>query len=71
MPDEAGIQQIASKFQGWAESLSSEEQSTLAEWWSNMAGSEVSAYVAEWWQQPGAWAQAWAGTWSEWSGWSE
>jgi hypothetical protein len=64
MAGNAEIQSVASKFQAWAGSLSSDEQATLAQWWSSVAGDEVSGFSAEWWQAPGAWAQAWTGSWN-------
>jgi hypothetical protein len=60
MPDQATIDGVASKFQMWAESLSPEEQRTLAEWLSNVGNQDVSAHMAgEWWHESGAWSRAW------------
>jgi hypothetical protein len=65
MPDQATTESVAGKFQTWAESLSPEEQRTLAEWLSNVGNQDVSAHMAgEWWQESGAWSRAWNDSWS-------
>jgi hypothetical protein len=65
MPDQAMTGSVASKFQTWAESLSPDEQRTLAEWMSNIGNQDVSAHMAgEWWQESGAWSRAWSDSWS-------
>ena len=62
MPDQATIDSVASKFQSWAESLSADEQRTLAEWLTR--DRDVTAHSAEnWWQESGAWSRAWTGDW--------
>jgi hypothetical protein len=65
MADQATIDALASKFQAWAEGLSSDEQTALAEWIADLAGIDVSAHwEANWWQQPGAWSRTWTKTWT-------
>jgi hypothetical protein len=70
MPDEGTVESVASKFQAWAESLTPEEQGTLANWWENIRPDdrdEVEAHSADdWWNQDGAWSRAWADSWSWW-----
>ena len=65
MPDQVVIEGVGRKFQGWAESLSDEEQETLAEWLTQVRGEDVEAHWdADWWQQPEAWLSAWADIWA-------
>lgn len=64
MADQATIDNLAEKFQQWAETLSGEEQATLAEWMNRLRG-DVSAHRADkWWDEPGAWAEYWSQSWS-------
>lgn len=65
MPDQGTIDSVAQKFQAWAESLPTEEQSTLAEWLGNVGDEDVTAHWrSNWWQESGAWSRAWADSWS-------
>jgi hypothetical protein len=65
MADQAMIDTLASKFQAWAESLSADEQTALAEWIADLAGIDVAAHwEANWWQQPGAWSRTWTESWT-------
>lgn len=58
MPDQATVDSVASKFQTWAETLTPDEQWTLASWLKEDA--DVMAHSASaWWQEPSAWADAW------------
>lgn len=64
MADQATIDNLAEKFQQWAETLSGEEQATLAEWMDRLRG-DVSAHRAgTWWDETGAWAEYWSQSWS-------
>jgi hypothetical protein len=64
VPDQATMDSVASKFQMWAESLSADEQETLASWLSSMGDESVMAHSSmNWWQEPGAWSEAWASSW--------
>jgi len=64
VPDQAMMDSVASKFQMWAESLSADEQETLASWLSSVGDQDVSGHSAgTWWQEPGAWSEAWASSW--------
>jgi hypothetical protein len=67
MPDKDTIQQVGSKLQAWADSLSSDEQAALAQWWQQWSGDDVKGYTANWWQSPDAWSSAWTESWSSWS----
>jgi hypothetical protein len=52
------------QFQAWAESISDEEQETLAEWVARVGGEDVEAHWgAGWWQQSEASVSAWADIW--------
>jgi hypothetical protein len=64
VPDQATRDSVASKFQSWAESLSADEQETLASWLTRVGDQSVTAHSAgNWWQESGAWSRAWASSW--------
>ena len=55
---------VAGKFQSWAESLSADEQETLASWLTSVTDQSVAPHSAEsWWQESGAWSNAWSSSW--------
>ena len=58
MASEQTVDRIAAKFQQWAETLSAEEQKTLAEWMVRLQKDEARGYSARWYVAPGAWSQA-------------
>jgi hypothetical protein len=64
MADQATIESMAGKFQSWAQSLSDQEQATLAEWIGRFGGEDVIAHRAGWWQEPDAWSAAWSQSWT-------
>jgi hypothetical protein len=65
MPDQGTIDSVATKFETWAASLSTDEQRTLAEWWDARNNADVVGHAdANWWQEPGAWSGAWMESWS-------
>ena len=67
MPDQAAIDGLATKFEAWARTLSTDEQVMLAQWIGNASGNDVEAYRdANWWQENGAWARAWTETQTTW-----
>ncbi len=67
MADKSTIDNLAQKFQEWAQSLPDHEQATLAEWMERIRAGDVRAYRADtWWQEPGGWARWWSDSW-EWS----
>jgi len=62
--DQATIDSVASKFQSWAESLSADEQQTLASWLTSVSDLSVAPHSAgNWWQESGAWSNAWTSSW--------
>jgi hypothetical protein len=64
VPDQATMDSVASKFQSWAETLSADEQETLASWLSSVGDQSVTAHSAtNWWQESGAWSDAWVSSW--------
>jgi len=64
VPEQVMMDSVASKFQTWAESLSAEEQETLASWMSSMSDQSVVAHsTMNWWQESGAWSEAWMSGW--------
>lgn len=63
MPEQETIENLAWKFQQWAETLSADEQAALAEWLERALG-DVSAHRADWWREGGAWAERWSASWS-------
>jgi hypothetical protein len=64
MPDQQTIESVATKFQSWAESLSTDEQKALAGWLAAGGGEDVSAHSSAWWREPSAWSNAWMARWS-------
>jgi hypothetical protein len=64
VPDQATIDSVASKFESWAESLSADEQRTLASWLTSVSDQSVAPHSAgNWWQESGAWSSAWTSSW--------
>ena len=65
MAEQATVDSLATKFQAWAETLSNDEQTALAEWIADLAGIDVTAHGdTSWWEQPEAWSRAWATSWA-------
>lgn len=63
MADQATMESLGWKFQEWAQSLSDDEQATLAEWMRGAWG-DVTPHDANWWRAQDAWSRAWSQSWS-------